>query len=73
MSSNGDGLFLLSHSSWRSLGELLDRMLLVEGFYGMRPVLGILTSGEEWLVSLFPVDLNSWERSRNFIHYTSET
>eukprot|EP00975_Prorocentrum_lima_P028168 5921552-Prorocentrum_lima.AAC.1 len=31
-------------------------MLLVEGFYGMGPVIGILTTAEEWLVSWFPVD-----------------
>ena len=36
------------------LGELLDQMLLVEGFYGMGPVIGILTTGEEWLFSWFP-------------------
>jgi len=33
------------------LGELIDQMLLVEGFYGMGPVIGILTTAEEWLVS----------------------
>lgn len=38
------------------LGELLDQMLLVEGFYGMGPVIGILTTAEEWLVAWFPVD-----------------
>lgn len=38
------------------LGELLDQMLLVEGFYGMGPVIGILTTAEEWMVSWFPVD-----------------
>ena len=38
------------------LGELLDQMLLVEGFYGMGPVIGILTTAEEWVVSWFPVD-----------------
>ena len=38
------------------LGELLDQMLLVEGFYGMGPVIGILTTGEEWLFSWFSVD-----------------
>jgi hypothetical protein len=38
------------------LGELMDQMLLVEGFYGMGPVIGILTTAEEWLVSWFPVD-----------------
>lgn len=38
------------------LGELLDQMLLVEGFYGMGPVIGILTTGDEWVVSWFPVD-----------------
>jgi hypothetical protein len=38
------------------LGELLDQMLLVEGFYGMGPVIGILTTAEEWIVSWFPID-----------------
>ena len=38
------------------LGELMDQMLLVEVFYGMGPVIGILTTAEEWLVSWFPVD-----------------
>ena len=38
------------------LGELLDQMLLVEGFYGMGPVIGILTTAEEWIISWFPVD-----------------
>jgi hypothetical protein len=38
------------------LGELLDQMLLVEGFYGMGPVIGILTTGDEWVVSWFPAD-----------------
>ena len=38
------------------LGELMDQMLLVEGFYGMGPVIGILTTAEGWLVSWFPVD-----------------
>lgn len=39
-----------------ALGELLDQMLLVEGFYGMGPVFGILTTGEEWDESWFPGD-----------------
>lgn len=43
------------------LGELLDQMLLVEGFYGMGPVIGILTTGEEWLVSWFPADSSALE------------
>lgn len=41
------------------LGELLDQMLLVEGFYGMGPVIGILTTAEEWIVSWFPVDTDA--------------
>lgn len=40
------------------LGEILDQMLLVEGFYGMGPVIGILTTAEEWILSWFPVDTN---------------
>lgn len=43
------------------LGELLDQMLLVEGFYGMGPVIGILTTGEEWLFSWFPNDTMTFE------------
>ena len=38
------------------LGELLDQMLLVEGFYGIGPVIGILTTADEWMMSWFPVD-----------------
>jgi len=38
------------------LGELFDQMLVVEGFYGMGPVIGILTTGEEWVVAWFPCD-----------------
>jgi hypothetical protein len=44
------------------LGELLDQMLLVEGFYGMGPVIGILTTAEEWIVSWFPVDSDNLAR-----------
>lgn len=44
------------------LGELMDQMLLVEGFYGMGPVIGILTTAEEWLVSWFPVDSSALSR-----------
>jgi hypothetical protein len=38
------------------LGELFDQMLLIEGFYGTGPVIGILTTGEEWAVAWFPSD-----------------
>ncbi len=38
------------------LGELFDQMVLVEGFFGMGPAIGILTTGEHWVVSWFPVD-----------------
>jgi hypothetical protein len=38
------------------LGELFDQMMLVEGFYGMGPAIGILTTGEEWIFSWFPSD-----------------
>jgi hypothetical protein len=41
------------------LGELLDQMFLVEGFYGMGPAIGILTTAEEWIVSWFPVDTDT--------------
>lgn len=36
------------------LGELLDQMFLVQGFYGTGPVIGILTTGDDWVVSWFP-------------------
>lgn len=32
------------------LGELLDQMMLVEGFYGVGQVIGILTTARQWLV-----------------------
>ena len=38
------------------MGELLDQMLLVEGFYRIGPVVGILTSGTEWMVAWLPED-----------------
>ena len=51
--SRGESSILLQPTV---LGELFDQMLLVEGFYGMGPVCGILTTGEEWFVAWFPVD-----------------
>jgi hypothetical protein len=47
------------------LGESLDQMLLVEGFYGMGSVIGILTTGDEWVVSWFPVDQHVLEQSES--------
>jgi len=44
------------------LGESLDQMLLVEGFYGMGPVIGILTTGDEWVISWFPADQHMLEQ-----------
>jgi hypothetical protein len=38
------------------LGELLDQLLLVEGFYSSGPVIGILTTFSEWLFAWFPAD-----------------
>ena len=46
------------------LGELFDQMLLVEGFYGMGPVCGILTTGEEWLVAWFEADQEALQETR---------
>lgn len=40
------------------LGELMEQMLLMEGFYGMGPAIGILTTGEEWLFFWFPTDFS---------------
>ena len=42
------------------LGELLDQMLLVEGFYRLGPVVGILTSGTEWMVAWLPDDAEAF-------------
>ena len=44
------------------LGELLDQMILVGGFYGTGPVIGILTTAEEWLMSWFPADTATFVR-----------
>jgi hypothetical protein len=38
------------------LGELFDQMKLLQLFYGMGPVLGILTTGVEFLFCWFPED-----------------
>eukprot|EP01038_Epipyxis_sp_PR26KG_P005209 gene5209-7247_t len=38
------------------LGELLDQLLLVEGFYRSGPVIRILTTLEKWLFAWFPAD-----------------
>lgn len=42
------------------LGELFDQLMLVEGFYMSGPVIGILTTLEEWMFCWFPVDDNSF-------------
>ena len=49
------------------LGELLDQMLLVEGFCRMGPVIGILTTAEEWLISWFPEDLSALKQTTYMI------
>jgi hypothetical protein len=38
------------------VGELYDHMLSVSRFYGTDPVIGILTTGEEWMICWFPED-----------------
>ena len=38
------------------LGELFDQMLLLEGFYCSGPVIGILTTLEEWVFAWFAAD-----------------
>ena len=45
------------------LGELFDQMILVEGFYMSGPVIGILTTLEDWLFCWFPADA---------VHFQSE-
>eukprot|EP01036_Dinobryon_divergens_P026414 gene26414-35062_t len=46
------------------LGELFDQMLLVEGLYFSGPVIGILTTFEEWMLAWFVADDK---------HFTCET
>jgi len=38
------------------LGELFDQMLLVQGFYGSGPVIGILTTFDTWMFCCFERD-----------------
>ena len=38
------------------LGELFDQMILVEGFYMSGPVIGILTTLQDWMFCWFPAD-----------------
>ena len=44
------------------LGELLDQMLLIEGFYGSGPIIGILTTLDEWLFAWFPEDADHFAK-----------
>mmetsp|Transcript_24421 Transcript_24421/g.35886 ORF Transcript_24421/g.35886 Transcript_24421/m.35886 type:complete len:594 (+) Transcript_24421:43-1824(+) len=53
------------------MGDLFDEMLLVEGFYRMGPVCGILTSAEEWMVAWFPGDSTCFTDGKWL--YSSET
>jgi hypothetical protein len=55
------------------LGELLDQMLLVEGFYCSGPVICILPSGEEWLVAWFPVNTKVLEQFNEMSTQPSST
>ena len=48
------------------LGELLDQMFLVEGFYRTGPVIGILTTGEEWVMSWFPGDTDTLAKKKTY-------
>jgi len=48
------------------LGELFDQLLLIEGFYSSGPVIGILTTGVEWLFAWFTVDDNCFKEV-NFV------
>lgn len=50
--------FTIGIGNWKKwrLYELLNQMVLVKRFYGMGPVIGILTTAEEWIVSWFLVD-----------------
>jgi len=44
------------------LGELLDQIMLLEGFYAMGPIVGILTTGVEWMVCWLPSNENAFEK-----------
>ena len=50
------------------LEELLDQMMLIQGFYGSGPTIGILTTGEEWMVAWFPEDHDKIVNSINNIN-----
>jgi hypothetical protein len=43
------------------LGELMDQMLLLQGFYGSGPIIGILTTYEEWVFAWFPEDSDHFQ------------
>jgi hypothetical protein len=47
------------------LGELLDQMLLIQGFYGSGPIIGILTTLDEWLFAWFPEDAEHFATNNN--------
>eukprot|EP00601_Ochromonadales_sp_CCMP2298_P024629 CAMPEP_0173282286 /NCGR_PEP_ID=MMETSP1143-20121109/6724_1 /TAXON_ID=483371 /ORGANISM="non described non described, Strain CCMP2298" /LENGTH=568 /DNA_ID=CAMNT_0014219817 /DNA_START=38 /DNA_END=1742 /DNA_ORIENTATION=- len=51
------------------LGELFDQMILVEGFYMSGPVIGILTTLEDWMFCWFPADTAHF--STEFEPYTA--
>lgn len=48
------GQYILSNAN--VLGELFDQIKLIRMFYGMGPALGILATGEEYLVAWYPCD-----------------
>jgi hypothetical protein len=51
------------------LGELFDQMILVEDFYISGPVIGILTTLEDWMFCWFPADTAHF--STELEHYTA--
>ena len=45
------------------LGELFDQMMLAEGFYGNGPIMGLLCTGNKYMLAWFPADDRSFEGS----------
>jgi hypothetical protein len=58
------------------MGELLDQLLLLEGFYESGPVIGILTSLQEWMFCWLPPDDACFENNdfqpSSIHHFTPE-
>lgn len=55
------------------LGELFDQMILVQGFYGSGPIIGILTTLEEWVFACFPNDAEHFATHSSSTPHGSES